>query len=478
MLTLPQLEAHLWQAAQLLRGFVDSGDFKQYILGLLFFKRLCDVWDEDQRSCKARFEIPKGHHWRDLARAQAGLGDRVHEALAAIERCNPALRGLFRGLDLRDSQRFPDHLLRSLLAHFDLHRLGHAQVEQDLLGRAYEYLIAKFADDAGRKGGEFYTPTTVATLLVQCLAPKPGMRLYDPTCGSGGMLLQAARYAKAQDQDKQPLHLSGQEKNLNTWAICKMNMFLHGHEHADIRSGDTLQNPAHLGLQAPPKLQVFDRVIANPPFSLKAWGAQRWREGDLYQRAIYGCPPENAADFAFIQHMLASLAPQGVMAVVLPCGVLFREKTEGKIRTKLVQADHLEAVIALPRNLFYGTGIPACVLIARKKKDLERKNKVLFVDATDLANALGKRDELSSEGIARVTALYHDWSLSDEIATQVSLEEIEENGYNLTVQRYVHRPVQEPFGSVADLQALKAAHAARELAEALLFQELEGLGYL
>lgn len=474
MLSLPQLESYLWQAAQLLRGSVDSGDFKHYILALLFYKRLCDVWDEAD-SGKARMEIPRAHHWSELRAREHCIGQGLHAAFSSIEQHNPALTGVFRGLDFTDAKRFPDVLLARLLEHFDLHKLGHSDVEQDVLGRAYEYMIAKFADDAGKKGGEFYTPPTVAALMAKCLAPEPGMSVYDPTCGSGGLLLEAARYLQAGATGMAPLRLHGQEKNLNTWAICKMNMFLHGLAQADIRQGDTLHEPAH---RSGSQLHRFDRVIANPPFSLKSWGALRWRSGDPFQRNAYGCPPDSVADFAFVQHMLASLRPDGVMAVVLPCGILFREKAEGKIRRKLIAADQIETIVALPRNLFYGTGIPTCLLIARRSKAQERAGKILFVDAGDGSRSVGKHDELSAQGMQRVVELVHDWSPSDDAARVVTHSEIAEQDHVLTVQRYLCRPTraQELFSSV-ELEELRAATAARDEAESLLFDELRRLGY-
>lgn len=478
MLSLPQLESHLWQAAQLLRGSVDSGDFKHYILALLFYKRLCDVWDEAQASSRASYEISQGYHWADLRTKKPGLGRALNQALAHIERCNPGLNGVFRGVDFGDTMRFSDGLLARLMEHFELHPLGHANVQADVLGQAYEYLIAKFADDAGKKGGEFYTPSTVAALMVECLAPEPGMSVYDPTCGSGGMLLQALHYLTSKGQSGSSLRIYGQEKNLNTWAICKMNMLLHGLPEADIRVGDTLHEPAHLKTKEPPTLQRFDRVIANPPFSLKAWGAKRWSPQDPYQRDRYGCPPASAGDFAFVQHMLASLDRDAVMAAVLPCGVLFREKAEGQIRRKLIEADKIEAVIALPNNLFYGTGIPACILIARRHKPQARSSKIRMIDARSFVIPAGKRDELSVAGIQRVAALYHDWSLVDERARVVTLEEVAIHSYNLTVQRYVQQiPQSTKDASLAELDALVQAREARDQAESLLLEDLSRLGY-
>lgn len=478
MLSFSQLGSYLWHAAQLLRGSVDSGDFKHYIFGLLFYKRLCDVWDEQCDSAAPRFEIPSGYHWADLRSGSSGLGSKLNQAFASIERSNPELEGIFGGIDFDQQQRFSDALLLSLLEHFETHRLGHTQVEHDVLGRAYEYLIAKFADDSGKKGGEFYTPKTVAQLMVRCTAPEPGMSIYDPTCGSGGLLLQALNYVRSRGDESAQVRLFGQEKNLNTWSICKMNMFLHGISTSNIQLGDTLHEPAHIKSEQPPSLQEFDQVIANPPFSLKSWGADRWAEGDVYRRDIYGCPPSSFADFAFVQHMISSLRSDGVMAVVLPCGILFREKTEGQIRRRLLEADQIEAIVALPKRLFYGTGIPTCLLFVRRNKASDRKNRVLFVDATNWVITSSRNDELDPTGIQRVVDLYQNWAKQDDMARVVTQDEIAQNDFNLTVQRYVKRGFQEQeLDLSAELEALESARVDRDRAEARLMEDLVTLGY-
>ena len=285
MLTQQQLEKHLWGAADILRGRIDSGEYKHYIFGLLFFKRLSDVWREEYEERlrrydgnqdlavlpdEHRFHIPEGHFWEDVRQRTTDIGAALNAAFHAIEDANGRLKDVFQDVDFNNKQRFPDEVLEELLQHFDRLRLRHADVPADLLGAAYEYLIAKFADDAGKKGGEFYTPKMVVRLIVQMLRPEEGMSIYDPACGSGGMLLESAHHLEREGKSARSLQLFGQEMNLNTWAICKMNLFLHDIDDAFIERGDTLRDPKHLTPSN--TLRTFDRVLANPPFSLKKWG--------------------------------------------------------------------------------------------------------------------------------------------------------------------------------------------------------------
>jgi type I restriction enzyme M protein len=419
-LTLAQLEGHLWGAADILRGSIDSADYKHYIFGLLFFKRLSDVWEEEYEGRLAeygdtelaadpdehRFHIPAGAFWRDVRRHTTDIGTHLNEAFHAIEDANLRLRGVFQDVDFNNKERFPDAALERLLQHFERYRLRNADVEPDVLGNAYEYLIAQFADDAGKKGGEFYTPKMVVRTIVECLRPGEGMSVYDPACGSGGMLLEAVHHMERAGKNPKSLRLYGQERNLNTWAIAQMNLFLHDIDDAFIARGDTLREPKHL-LPDGRGLMTFDRVLANPPFSLKDWGHELWSRGDRFGRDRYGCPPRSYGDLAFVQHMVASLRQDGMLGVVLPHGILFRGGAEGRIREGLLKDDLIEAVIGLAPNLFYGTGIPACILIVHRNKPAERRGRVLFVHGAEEMVAGKNQNTLVDANVLRLVEAFH-----------------------------------------------------------------------
>ncbi len=490
-LTLQQLESHLWGAADILRGKIDSSDYKHYIFGLLFYKRLCDVWEEEYEERlkeygnaelaadpdEHRFPIPEGAFWKDVRKHSTNIGEHLNTAFHAIEDADLRLKGIFQDVDFNNKERFPDVVLEMLLQHFDRYRLRNCDVEPDMLGNAYEYLIAKFADDAGKKGGEFYTPKMVVRLIVECLRPEKGS-IYDPTCGSGGMLLEAVHYMERQGKNPKALHLYGQEMNLNTWAICKMNLFLHNIDDAFIERGDTLRDPKHLVVEGSKAIKTFDRVLANPPFSLKSWGHEEWKGGDKFGRDTYGCPPKSYGDLAFVQHMAASLKPDGMLGVVLPHGILFRGGTEGKIRKGLLEDDLVEAVIGLAPNLFYGTGIPACVLLINKAKSAERKGKVLFVNGAEEMVEGKNQNTLSEENVIRLSEGFHAYENEDRFSRVVSLEEIEKNDFNLNIARFVQTTEEEEEIDVAvELMTLKELQVQRNGTEARMMQFLEELGY-
>lgn len=467
-LTLAELERHLWGAADLLRGSIDSGDFKHYIFGLLFYKRLCDVWDEEYEALMSefdgdtevaldpgehRFHIPEKCRWSAIRKISVDIGTELNEGFREIEAVNPRLHGVFQDVDFANKERFPDSLLELLIQHFDKHRMRKCDVPSTVLGDAYEYLIAKFADDAGKKGGEFYTPKQVVKLMVEILRPDKGTTVYDPTCGSGGMLLEAVHYMERQGESASALTLYGQEKNLNTWAICKMSLFLHDIDDAFVERGDTLLDPKHLSDDK--TIKQFDMVIANPPFSLKSWGHAIWSKGDPFGRDEYGCPPKSYGDLAFIQHMVASLNPTGRMAVVCPHGVLFRGGAEGKIRKGLLEADVIEAVVGIGANLFYGTGIPAAVLFINKNKAAKRKGKILIVNG-DKDIVEGKnQNTLSDDNVARMAGAVHRYEDQELFTRVVSLDEIRENDHNLNLTRYVQTDpppplIRNPVGAAGD----------------------------
>lgn len=491
-LTLQQLESHLWGAADILRGKIDSSDYKHYIFGLLFYKRLCDVWEEEYEERlkeydgnaelaadpdEHRFPIPEGAFWKDVRKHSTNIGEHLNTAFHAIEDADLRLKGIFQDVDFNNKERFPDVVLEMLLQHFDRYRLRNCDVEPDMLGNAYEYLIAKFADDAGKKGGEFYTPKMVVRLIVECLRPEKGS-IYDPTCGSGGMLLEAVHYMERQGKNPKALHLFGQEMNLNTWAICKMNLFLHNIDDAFIERGDTLRDPKHLVAEGSKVIKTFDRVLANPPFSLKSWGNEEWKSGDKFGRDTYGCPPKSYGDLAFVQHMVASLKPDGMMGVVLPHGILFRAGAEGKIRKGLLEDDLVEAVIGLAPNLFYGTGIPACVLLINKAKAAERKGKVLFVNGAEEMVEGKNQNLLSKENVKRLSEAFHAYVDEDRFSRVVSHEEIEKNDFNLNIARYVQNGEEEEQIDVGlELKKLKELLTLRYSAEATMMRFVEELGY-
>jgi type I restriction enzyme M protein len=492
-LTLSQLETHLWRAADILRGSIDSGDYKHYIFGLLFFKRLSDVWQEEYEDRLAKYkdealaadpeehrvDIPKGNFWTDVRRATTDIGTHLNNAFRAIEDANMKLTGVFQDVDFNNKQRFPDAMLEKLLQHFDTYRLRNADVEPDVLGQAYEYLIAQFADDAGKKGGEFYTPKMVVRLIVDCLEPQEGMSIYDPTCGSGGMLLEAVHHLERQGKNAKSLSLYGQEKNLNTWAICQMNLFLHDIDDAKVERGDTLLEPKHLTGEGVQAIRTFDRVLANPPFSLKSWGHEVWSKGDAYGRDRYGCPPKSYGDLAFVQHMVASLKADGVCGVVLPHGVLFRSGAEGKIREGLIRDDLVEAVIGLAPNLFYGAGIPACILILRKTKPAERRGKILIVNGAEQFVEGKAQNHLSEGNVATLASAYADFSDIERLSRVVPVAEVEANDFNLNLSRYVHLSEEAAEMDVAvEVEKLVVLQGERDEAEARMMGFLRELGYV
>lgn len=494
-LTQAELERHLWQAADILRGTVDAGDYKQYIFGLLFYKRLCDVWDEEFEALLAetgdreeaadpdehRFHIPPEHHWQAIRKRSTQIGQHLNIAFAAISDANMRLNGVFGDVDFANQERFPDARLEQLLAHFEKHRLRNADVPADMLGDAYMYLIKMFAEGSGKKGGEFYTPRQVVRLIVECLDPKPGMSIYDPTCGSGGMLLEAVQHLRERGENPRSLSLYGQEKNLGTWAIAQINLFLHDIDDAFIAKGDTILSPRRYDPKAKEFVAgvgAYDRVMANPPFSEKVWGYEIWDNGDPFGRDKYGCPPKGFGDLAFVQHMVASLKDDGMLGVVVPHGVLFRGGAEGRIREAMLKADIVEAVIGLAPNLFYGAGIPAAILIVRKSKPQSRKGKVLVVNG-DATFQLGKaQNVLTDENVRVLAEAFRAFVDAQKLARVVPVSEIEANGWNLNISRYVQTGADaEAVDLASEVAKLRDLIRKRDEAEAGMFEHLQRLGY-
>jgi len=454
-LSLSALESHLWEAANILRGSpVDRTDWKSYILPLLFYKRICDVWDEEHEAMvekygedfadEHRFQVPEECHWPTVRETPTNVGTALSNALRGIERANQEhLYGVFGDTPWTNKDRLPDALLKDLLEHFSALSLGNARVQNDVVGDAYEYLIKKFADTVNKKAGEFYTPRSVVRLMVDILDPQEGETIYDPACGTAGMLLAAVEHVRDAGGDPRTFfgRLFGQEKNVTTSSVARMNLLLHGVEDFQIERGDTLRNPVFSD-PSTGGLATFDVVIANPPFSLEKWGRDIW-ENDPFRRAFAGLPSDKSGDFAWVQHMVKSMADrQGRMAVVLPQGALFRASVEGRIRQHLLQQDLIEAVIGLAPNLFYGTGLAACVLVLRKQKPAERTRKVLVVEGAPLFRKDRAQNYLDAEHAAEILACVREFKDVEDRARVVDLDEIEAEGWTLNVSRYVLPPIE------------------------------------
>jgi len=485
-LTLPQLEQFLWRSADILRARgIDSADYKKYIFGLLFFKRISDMWDEeyarvmseydDDTIARAdynhRFQVPKECRWSEIEERAENIGQKLNEIFDKLANANsPKLDKIFDDLDFANKDRFSDETLQRLINHFSQYNFGDTYISSDILGDAYEYLIKMFAADAGKKGGEFYTPREVERVIMQILKPHKKDHIYDPTVGSGGFLLEAFHFLKEKENESvaRTLYLYGQEINIGTFAIAKINMFLHGLDSADIQRGDTLASPKFLNPNG--SLKTFDICVANPPYSINDWEDEMFKSDKYGRLDGYDMPPKKNADYAFVLHIIKSMNSNGRAGIVLPHGVLFRGGAEGRIREQILKNDLIEAVIALPAKLFYGTGIPAAIIIFNRNKPESHKNKVLIIDAEKDFSEGKNQNALRVQDIHKIVKTYDNYKDVEHYARIVDLKEIEENDFNLNVRRYIENGDEE---EVVDVLVVRKELAALEKERAEVDKKVE-----
>ncbi len=490
--TSQDLFSHLFEACNILRGPINQDEYKSYVTPILFFKRLSDVYDEEtQRALDESdgdeeyaafpenhsFVIPEGCHWKNVREVSENVGTAIVNAMYGIERANPdRLSGVFSSFDdanWTDKTKLSDERLKDLVEHMSKIRVGNNDYAADVMGDAYEYLIKKFADLSKKNAGEFYTPRTIVKLLVMLMAPKAGETVYDPACGTGGMLIEAIRYMNNDQLTYGKIY--GQEKNLSTSAIARMNLFLHGARDFKVSQGDTLRSPNYINGG---QLQTFDCVIANPPFGLKAWGASAF-ETDIYGRNIWGCPSDSNADFAWLQHMIKSMNPAtGRVAVVMPQGVLFHGGKEGEIRKQIVESDKIDCIITLIGGVFYGAGVSACLILMNNQKVPDHKNKICMIDATEIYTPARAQNYMSEDDIQTVFNLYSNYKDVIEKVKIVSLDDIRDKDYTLSVNTYIEKEEQEVVSPETVRKNYYATLAEVERAEKRMKELLIQGGYI
>lgn len=488
-MTQKQLEDYLWGAANILRGMIDAADFKQYIFPLLFFKRISDVWDEEYQAALADsdgdmtyaefrenhwFDIPSGCHWKNIRNKSVDVGKHLQNALRKIENSNfEQLHDVFGDAQWTNKKRMSDEKMLNLIEHFSKMDLSLKSVPHDIMGEGYEYLIKKFADDSGHTAAEFYTNRTVVKLMTMITDPQPGESVYDPTCGSGGILLNSALYLKEQKKEYRTLKLYGQELNLITSAIARMNMYMHNVDEFQIVQGDTLDSPQLLEND---ELRKFDVIMANPPYSVKRWNQNKWMN-DPFGRNLWGTPPQGCADYAFQQHIIKSLKPDTGRCVVLwPHGVLFRD-AESEIRKKMIEADIVDAVIGLGKNLFYNSSMESCLLVCRMKKPKERKGKIIFINAVNEVRIERSFAWLESQHIKRISDTY--WKFRNEagFSKVVSQEEVLNNEGNLKIAFYVKPISNVQHDSIEEIYSqIESTHSTYNKSIEKLFKKLKEVG--
>jgi type I restriction enzyme M protein len=475
-ITQDELNAWLWEAANIIRGPVDPANLREYVFPLMFFKRINDTWEEQQSVAVDKFgtdvsdeiaadfhtfNIPHGSHWADLRRAHENVGIEVQRILQSIEHANPeTLSQIFGNAPWADKEKIPEDRLVRLVEHFGQKNLSPTGISHDLFGGGYEYLLKAFSDESATSAGQFFTPRAVVRLLTHILNPQPTDTVYDPACGSAGMLIEAAATVKANGGSVSQMRFYGQEINQASAAIGRMNLLIHEVEDSRIVRGDTLNEPKLLDSRG--KLEQFDVVLANPPFSLKDWGSENWAS-DPHKRNVGGVPPKGNGDYAWVQHMIASMRPKtGRVGVVMPHGVLFRGSQEAKIRQYLIENDLLEAVISLPEKLFYGAGIPAVLMILQTEKKPSMKNNVLIIDGSKRFRKGKSQNEMRTEDVDALYEAYvkRDATSLDDISIAIVEHEIlKENNYDLNIGRYIKG---------AEVEAVNVSLAIAEMREALV----------